>query len=79
MYTRIQKWGNSQAVRLPKALLASVGLKEKDEVRLVAREGAITIIPAVRHRTLPERVAEYKGDYRAKEWDTGKPVGKEEL
>lgn len=79
MYTRIQKWGNSQAIRLPKAVLESAGLEESDEVQLVVKEGIITIVPVNRHKTLAERIAEYQGDYRAEEWDTGKPAGKEKL
>jgi hypothetical protein len=32
MFTTIQKWGNSQAVRLPKAVLEKASLKENDAV-----------------------------------------------
>ena len=32
MYATIQKWGNSQGLRLPKALLDSIGLRENDRV-----------------------------------------------
>ena len=35
MYATIQKWGNSQGLRIPKALLDAVGLKEHDRVELV--------------------------------------------
>lgn len=79
MYTRIQKWGNSQAIRLPKAVLASAGLEESDEVQLVVKEGIITIVPVNKHKTLADRIAEYQGEYQPQEWDTGKPAGKERL
>ena len=35
MYATIQRWGNSQGLRIPKALLDAVGLKEHDRVELV--------------------------------------------
>lgn len=33
---QVSKWGNSLAVRLPKALVEELGLKEGDELTLVA-------------------------------------------
>jgi antitoxin MazE len=40
----ISKWGNSLAVRLPKALVDRLGLKEGDELEVVAaRNGAIEV------------------------------------
>ena len=77
MYTTIQKWGNSQAIRLPKALLEMVKLNENDRVEIKVRQGSLIISPVKKHRTLKERITGYKGDYRCGEWDTGKPAGKE--
>jgi antitoxin MazE len=36
---QVSKWGNSLAVRLPKALVEELGLKEGDEVNLVKAKG----------------------------------------
>ncbi len=77
MFTTIQKWGNSQAVRLPKAILEKASLKENDKVEIRAEEGNLIIVPVKKHITLQERIAEYKGDYGCSEWDTEKPTGKE--
>lgn len=77
MYTTVQKWGNSQAVRLPKGILEMAQLAENDRVELRVEEGIVMIIPVKRRRALAERIAEYKGNYRCREWDTGKPAGKE--
>jgi len=79
MFTTIQKWGNSQAVRLPKVILEMADMGENDKVELRAENGKIVITPVKKHKTLKERVAEYKGDYGCSEWDTGKPTGKEVL
>jgi antitoxin MazE len=77
MYTTIQKWGNSRAVRLPRSILEKAGLEEKDQVELVVKDGNITIVPARKHLTLRERAADYHKTYKPTEWDTGKPTGKE--
>ena len=79
MFTKIQKWGNSQAVRLPKAILEMAELKENDQVELKVYDGTVIITPVNRYKTLQERIAEYEGDYQCTEWDTGKPAGEEEL
>jgi len=78
MYTTIQKWGNSQAVRLPKGILEDAALRENDRVEIKTENGCI-IISRVnkKHRTIKERLAAYNGDYRSTEWDTGNPQGKE--
>lgn len=43
MYATIQKWGNSNGLRFPKALLDAIGLKENDRVELIQSADAITI------------------------------------
>lgn len=92
MYTTIQKWGNSQAVRLPKVILDSLALGENDQVEILADNGAIVIKKAGRKRrakvSLEERLEEFyhkpiadilEDDtlYTPTEYDWGKPVGKE--
>jgi antitoxin MazE len=64
---QVSKWGNSLAVRLPKALVEQLGLKEGDQLNVVAaKDGAIEVETnedqrrralermAVRNWTLPE-------------------------
>lgn len=77
MYTTIQKWGNSQAVRLPKAILEMAEIHENDRVKIIVENGMIIINPVKKHKTLKERLAGYKEDYHCSEWNTGKPLGKE--
>ena len=41
---QVSKWGNSLAVRLPKALVDELGLKEGDEINVVAaKDGVIEV------------------------------------
>lgn len=42
MYTTIQKWGNSHAVRLPKGILEVADLSENDRVEIKAENDCIT-------------------------------------
>jgi antitoxin MazE len=47
----VSKWGNSLAVRLPKALVDEPGLKEGDELNVVAAgNGAIELETSVTGR-----------------------------
>lgn len=75
MRTTIQKWGNSQAVRLPKSILEMANLQENDKVEIKVQDGNVIIIPEKKRKTLAERIAEYKGDYHCNEWNTGEPSG----
>ena len=81
MMTTIQKWGNSQGVRLPKTILDVLSLQENDPVEITTDTNSIVIKKATRKRrakmSLEERFKNYKGNYECAEWDTGKPVGKE--
>ena len=81
MLTTIQKWGNSQGIRLPKSILDELLLQENDQVEIAAENDSIIIRKAARKRrarkSLEELFANYKGKYKSEEWDTGKPVGKE--
>ena len=45
MESRIQKWGNSLAVRIPKPFASEVGLHQDDEVELQVKKGKLVITP----------------------------------
>lgn len=78
MYTTIQKWGNSQGIRIPKQILEELELSESDRVEIERQQDAIIIRKAAkRHRTLEERLAGFEGPYEFFECDTGLPVGNE--
>ena len=81
MTTTIQKWGNSQAVRLPKPILESLFLKENDQVEIIAENDSIVIKKTTRKRraskSLKERFANSDVDHKFSEYDWGEPVGKE--
>lgn len=63
MYATIQRWGNSNGLRLPKALLEAIGMKENDRVELIQSADSITIrkVAPVQHKTLEERLTVFYG------------------
>lgn len=63
MYATIQRWGNSQGIRIPKVLLETLHIRENDRVELIQTEDAITIrkVAAPAHRTLEERLTAFYG------------------
>jgi antitoxin MazE len=78
MYATIQKWGNSQAIRLPKGLLEVATFHENDKVEINAEKDCIVIKRAnKKHKTLEERLAGYNDNYQVSEWDTGESQGNE--
>jgi antitoxin MazE len=80
MVTRIQKWGNSQGLRLPKQVLEDAHLSLGDDVDITVQDGLIVIAPARRVRgkqNLKDLVSRIPRDYRAEEVDWGEPVGRE--
>lgn len=48
--TKIQKWGNSQGVRLARQVLEDAHISIGDEVKVTVRDGVIVITPARRIR-----------------------------
>ena len=80
MITRIQKWGNSQGLRVARQVLEDACIAVGDDVDVVARDGMIVITPARRIRgkvSLQELVSRIPQNYRSGEMDWGKPFGKE--
>jgi antitoxin MazE len=80
MHTKIQKWGNSQGLRLAKNVLEDACLGVGDEVDVVARDGIIVVAPIKKIRgryRIEDLVAKIPKDYSTGEVDWGKPVGRE--
>jgi antitoxin MazE len=60
MQVRIAKWGNSLAVRLPKAIAEDLGLAEGQPVDVAIERGAVRLKPATAQVRLADLVAEAK-------------------
>lgn len=79
MFTSIQKWGNSKAIRIPKDILEKASLKENDRVELKVENGNVVIVSQKKHKLLSQRIAEYRDQYTCTEWKTGNSTGREVL
>jgi len=80
MITKVQKWGNSQGVRLSKELLAKVEIRVGDAVEVSVRDGALVVTPLRRVRggqDLRDLVRSIPKHYQPGELDWGRPVGRE--
>lgn len=79
MQTAIQKWGNSQGIRIPKAFLEALGMRENDLVELSRVDNNILISKVKKEQelTLEDIFQDYDGAYKAEKYDWGSPSGKE--
>jgi len=48
MKTRVQKWGHSLAVRIPKPLADEVGLKDNSPVEISLRDRQLVVVPVAK-------------------------------
>ena len=78
MKARVQKWGNSLGIRIPKVLAQEVALETDSEVDLSTQDGTIVISPviqpAVSLRRLLSKITE---ENIHGEISTGKVEGRE--
>ncbi|MGH9361366.1 MAG: AbrB/MazE/SpoVT family DNA-binding domain-containing protein [Thermoanaerobaculia bacterium] len=80
MITKVQKWGNSQGLRLSKQLLGDAEIAVGDAVDVVVRDGTLVVTPLRRVRgghDLRDLVRRIPEDYEPEEVDWGPPVGRE--
>ncbi len=78
MKTRIQKWGNSLALRIPKAFADEVGLQRETSVEVSLADGKIVVTPVTKSKlTLEQLLSKVTKENMHHEVDTGSGVGNE--
>ena len=78
METRVQKWGNSLALRIPKPLAAQIGLEPDSRVKLSLRGEELVIEPvSPSDLNLDDLLARVTEHNLHGEVDTGPPTGGE--
>jgi antitoxin MazE len=78
MKARIQKWGNSLALRIPKSFAAHSKIEQGSVVDLSLDNGRMIVEPVVpQEYSLEELLAKVTKKNLHSEIDFGKPVGKE--
>jgi antitoxin MazE len=76
MKTRVQKWGNSLALRIPKSFATEAGLQTNSSVELSLVRGKLVVVPVVKPKlTLKQLLAKVTEDNLHHEIDTGPAVG----
>jgi antitoxin MazE len=58
---QVSRWGNSLAVRLPAAVVERLGLKEGDEIEIVAGDGTMAVHRKPTAEEVLERLKKYEG------------------
>jgi antitoxin MazE len=78
MRTRVQRWGNSLALRIPKPFAAEVGLEPDTPVEVSLVNGKLVVAPVVEPAlTLEHLLAQVTEDNLHREVETGPAMGNE--
>ncbi len=78
MEARLQKWGNSDGIRIPSNILKALNLKTNDKVDLKYEDDKIIISKLKKEKiSLNERFSKYNGENLAKDfaWDEPRGIG----
>ena len=78
MQTKIKKWGNSLALRIPKSFALNANLRQDELVDIsIDKEKIIITLIGKKEFSLDELLEGVSADNLHGEFDTGVPVGKE--
>jgi len=78
MRTRVQKWGNSLALRIPKSFATEVGLQRETSVEVSLADGKLIITPVAKPTlTLKQLLVKVTKENLHHEVDTGASIGNE--
>ncbi|MFP3975963.1 MAG: AbrB/MazE/SpoVT family DNA-binding domain-containing protein [Dehalococcoidia bacterium] len=78
MQSRVQKWGNSLALRIPKSFAREVGIERDVPVELSLEDGRIIIAPVEKPAmTLDDLLSRVTEDNKHDEIETGPAAGNE--
>ncbi|MDQ4077236.1 MAG: AbrB/MazE/SpoVT family DNA-binding domain-containing protein [Chloroflexota bacterium] len=78
MQTRIRKWGNSLAIRIPRVFALEAELEQDALVELSLEEGKVTIVPVSElPLSLDDLLSRITEDNLHGEVDTGQAAGRE--
>jgi len=78
MKTKVQKWGNSLAVRIPKAYAGEADVRSGDDIDIAIHEGKIMITPLkIKKYELKALLSGVTKKNLHTEVDSGPPLGSE--
>ncbi len=77
MVSKVQKWGNSLAVRIPKMFAEEVDIAEDSSVEISVQDGRIVVAPAKPEWRLSQLISGITPANAPRELLWGKPSGSE--
>lgn len=80
MLAKVQKWGNSQGIRIPKKILNNTHIQVGEEVNITVHVGKIIVEPSNRIRgryDINALAGKMPKEYKPGEENWGFPAGKE--
>jgi len=77
MLTKVQKWGNSLGLRIPKSFAEEAAVREGSPVDISVQNGRLIICPVQPKYELSELLAEVSEENLHGEVETGVPQGRE--
>ena len=78
MEVKLQKWGNSDGIRIPSVFLKSLNLKTNDRIKIEQIDDKIVISKSDRDKiSLKKLFDEYNGENLTNEFEWDEPRGKE--
>jgi len=79
MRARVQRWGNSLALRIPRAFGRELNLRPESSVEMTLDSGRLILVPIEDSRvpTLSELLDQVSDENKHTEVETGHPVGNE--
>ena len=77
MRTKVQKWGNSLAVRIPKPFAEGAGLRPSSEVEVSLEKGEVRLSPVRPRWKLRQLLSRVTKKNIHREVDSGQAVGRE--
>jgi antitoxin MazE len=78
MQTQVKKWGNSLALRIPKAFAEEIAISSDSPVEISIVDGALVVVPIPEPQlSLEELLAEVSEDNLHREVNSGGAVGNE--
>lgn len=78
MIAKVQKWGNSLALRIPRTFALEAKLENDSDVDISLVEGQLVIKPIIKKKLkLAQLLSGITDDNMHKETETGEAIGKE--
>ena len=77
MRTKVQKWGNSLAVRIPKPFAEGAGLRPSSEIEVSLEKGEVRLSPVRPRWKLQQLLSGVTKKNIHREADSGQAVGRE--